>query len=80
MINISPLLHNISCRMQKAVAPWLRYCNVNQSKQKLSKFFSHLGFWSGNLFLIAPFPDLCLLVPYYTVQIDIESGFKCVDF
>ena len=26
-------------------------------------FFSHLGFWSGNLFLIAPFPDLCLLVP-----------------
>ena len=27
--------------------------------------FSHLGFWSGNLFLIAPFPDLCLLVPSY---------------
>ena len=24
--------------------------------------FSHLGFWSGSLFLIAPFPDLCLLV------------------
>ena len=24
--------------------------------------FSHLGFWSGNLFLIASFPDLCLLV------------------
>ena len=27
-------------------------------------FFSHLGFWSGNLFLIASFPDLCLLVPF----------------
>ena len=27
--------------------------------------FSHLGFWSGNLSLIAPFPDLCLLVPFY---------------
>ena len=26
--------------------------------------FSHLGFWSGNLFLIASFPDLCLLVPF----------------
>ena len=26
-------------------------------------FFSHLGFWSGNFFLIAPFPDHCLLVP-----------------
>ena len=23
-------------------------------------------FWSGNLFLIAPFPDLCLLVPLST--------------
>ena len=27
-------------------------------------FFPHFGFWSGNLFLIAPFPDLCLLVPF----------------
>ena len=26
--------------------------------------FSHLGFWSGDPFLIAPFPDLCLLVPF----------------
>ena len=26
--------------------------------------FSHLGFWSGNLFLIAPFLVLCLLVPF----------------
>ena len=24
--------------------------------------FPHLGFWSGNFFLIAPFPDYCLLV------------------
>ena len=31
----------------------------------VSLFFSHLGFWSGNLFLIAPFPDLCLFVPFY---------------
>ena len=28
--------------------------------------FSHLGFWSGNLFLIAPFPDLCLLVLFFS--------------
>ena len=27
--------------------------------------FSHLGFWSGNLSLIAPFSDLCLLVPFH---------------
>ena len=26
--------------------------------------FSHLGFWSRCAFLIAPFPDHCLLVPF----------------
>ena len=30
----------------------------------VSLVFSHLGFWCGNLFLFAPFPDLCLLVPF----------------
>ena len=30
----------------------------------VSLVFSHLGFWSRNIFLIAPFPDLCLLVPF----------------
>ena len=34
---------------------WYKYLIV-------SLVFSHLGFWSGNLFLIAPFRDLCLLV------------------
>ena len=34
----------------------------------VSLVFSHLGFWSGNLFLIAPFPDLCLLVPFHYVN------------
>ena len=33
----------------------------------VSLVFSHLGFCSGSLFLIAPFPDLCLLVPYSLV-------------
>ena len=37
--------------------------------------FSHLGFWSGNLFLIAPFPDLCLLVPFYR---DFQAKLKCL--
>ena len=36
---------------------WYKYLVVNL-------VFSHLGFWSGNLFLIAPFPDLCVLVPF----------------
>ena len=34
--------------------------------------FSHLGFWSGNLFLIAPFPDLCLLVPSYSRRVTLS--------
>ena len=38
--------------------------------------FSHLGFWSGNLFLIAPFPDLCLLVPLH----DYSHFIKCSYF
>ena len=37
---------------------WYKYLIV-------SLVFSHLGFWSGSRFLIAPFPDLCLLVLFY---------------
>ena len=29
--------------------------------------FSHLGFWREILFLVAPFPDRCLLVPFHTL-------------
>ena len=39
--------------------------------------FSHLGFWSGNLFLIAPFPDLCLLVPFHYSR---RTQLKCMLF
>ena len=45
-----------SCSFGLRYVSWYKYLIV-------SKVFSHLGFWSGNLFLIAPFPDLCLLVP-----------------
>ena len=37
---------------------WYKYLIV-------SLIFSHFGFWSGSLFLIAPFPDLCLLVLFF---------------
>ena len=30
-------------------------------------FFPFLGLWSGNFFLIVPFPDHCLLVPLYVL-------------
>ena len=55
--------------------PWVKYfllLTILSTKTSIclykclivSLVFSHLGFWSGNLFLIAPFPDLCLLVPF----------------
>ena len=34
----------------------------------LNLVFSNLGFWSGDFFQIAPFPDHCLHVTFYTVQ------------
>ena len=48
-----------SCSFGLRYVSWYKYLIV-------SLVFSHLGFWSGNLFLIAPFPDLCLLVPFYS--------------
>ena len=47
----------------------ITYCFVRLFKMWLSVLVNscsnEYGFWSGNLFLIAPFPDLCLLVPFY---------------
>ena len=40
---------------------WYRYLIV-------SLVFSRLGFWSGNLLLIAPFPDRCLLFIYLQIK------------
>ena len=51
-----------SCSFGLRYVSWYKYLIV-------SLVFSHLGFWSGNLFLIAPFPDLCLLVPLYELMI-----------
>ena len=47
-----------SCSFGLRYVSWYKYMIV-------SLVFSHLGFWSGNLFLVAPFPDLCLLVPFF---------------
>ena len=48
-----------SCSFGLRYVSWYKYLIVGL-------VFSRLGFWSGNLFLIAPFPDLCLLVPFQT--------------
>ena len=55
-----------SCSFGLRYVSWYKYLIV-------SLVFSHLGFWSGNLFLIAPFPDLCLLVPFYLISVTVVS-------
>ena len=52
-----PPIGKIAAHSAYEMFSWYKYLIV-------SLFFSHLGFWSGNLFLIAPFPDLCLIVPF----------------
>ena len=54
-----PPIGKIAAHSAYEMFSWYKYLIV-------SLVFSHLGFWSGNLFLIAPFPDLCLLVPFHS--------------
>ena len=35
----------------------------------MSTLLTHLSFRSGNFFLIVPFPDHCLLVPFHKIKI-----------
>ena len=39
-------------------------------------FFPHLGFWKEDFFLIAPFPDHCLLFPFHPVNVYIKENYK----
>ena len=51
-----PPIGKIAAHLANDMFSWYKYLIANL-------VFSHLGFWSGNLFLTAPFPDRCLLVP-----------------
>ena len=55
-----------SCSFGLRYVSWYKYLIV-------SLVFSYLGFWSGNLFLIAPFPDLCLLVPFFEGDLTMQD-------
>ena len=47
----------------------LRYVFMVYKYLIVNLLFSHYGFWSGNLFLIAYFPDRCLLVPFFFLEV-----------
>ena len=55
-----PPIVKIAAHSAYEMFSWYKYLIV-------SLVFSHLGFCSGSLFLIAPFPDLCLLVLFFVV-------------
>ena len=54
-----PPIGKIAAHSAYEMFSWYKYLIV-------SLVFSHLGFWSGSLFLIASFPDLCLLVLFFS--------------
>ena len=56
-----PPIGKIAAHSAYEMFSWYKYLIV-------SLVFSHLGFWSGSLFLIAPFPDLCLIVLLVAVK------------
>ena len=60
-----------SCSFGLRYVSWYKFLIV-------SLVFPHLGFWSGNLFLIAPFPELCLLEPFYSAN-DMFSWYKYIN-
>ena len=57
-----PPIGKIAAHSAYEMFSWYRYLIV-------SLFFPTSGFWSGNLLLIAPVPDLCLLVPFCNASI-----------
>ena len=69
-----PPIGKIAAHSAYEMFSWYKYLIVGL-------VFSRLGFWSGNLFLIAPFPDLCLLVPFslYLIQ-SIDCGYSPLRF
>ena len=62
-----PPIGKIAAHSAYEMFSWCKYLIV-------SLVFSHLGFWSGNLFLIAPFPALCLLVFFFYRSVYRISG------
>ena len=65
-------------KFQTNVSKAKRTTNANMdNKRRKAKSSTNatLPFWSGNIFLIAPFPDDCLILPFYAL---VDVYFVCV--
>ena len=56
-VTVWPPIGKIAAHSAYDLFSWYKYLIVSCC------FFPTSVFWSGNLFLIAPFPDLCLFIP-----------------
>ena len=66
------------CICESRISNQRRTTNANMdNKRRKAKRTTNatLPFWSGNFFLIAPFPDDCLLLPFYAL---VDVYFVCV--
>ena len=65
-----PPIGKIAAQSAYDMFSWYKYLFVNL-------VFSYLGFWSGNCFLIAPFPDLCVLVQCtFLCTVEIPNSYR----
>ena len=61
MVTEWPPIGKIAAYSAYDMVSWYKYLIVNL-------VFSHLCFWRGNLFLVPPFPNRCLFVPFYVAH------------
>ena len=66
-----PPLVKIAAHLAYDIFSWYKYLIVNL-------VFSHLGFWSGNLFLIAPFPSIVAYIYLYLI-IKFRQSMKIIE-
>ena len=65
-VNVIDIIIKVTLSMYSDYIRLLFFIHISQCKIKmcLEQIVTRTTIWSGNLFLIAPFPDSCLLVPF----------------
>ena len=58
-------VYNMVFRLFPLSASTVRMSEGTFCRIEVQFVFSHLSYWSGNFFLIAQFPDHCLLFPSF---------------
>ena len=63
---------------KKKLLIWLTICSLLYKYMLVNLVCSHLGFYSGNFFLIAQFPDHCLLLSLCASHDAIALRYPCL--